>query len=53
MWAMPAMSFPRRSPGWPFVSTQTTYLAGFASIVLSAFAVTALQLRFGRERATS
>ena len=28
---MPAKSFPRRSPGWPFVSTQTEYLPGVDS----------------------
>ena len=43
MCAMPANSLPRSSPGWPFVSTQTQYEAGFDSIMSSVFVATASQ----------
>src|SRR6266849_4647900 len=44
VWAEPAKSFPRRSPGWPFVLSQTVEERGLDSITSSAFDDTGAQL---------
>src|SRR5262249_6412617 len=43
MWAIPANSLPRRSPGCPLVSTQTQYFPGDDSRCSSAIAAAFVQ----------